>query len=117
MSCLLQRGEAPDGSFPGVNYRLPGSLKDAVGEIILFLSALPDSGEEPDEETMEAVVPPSIAWLPSMCRQVLQTTAGSFSLPAHVKHRSTLTTAGSPHRRLVASPVAGRAPTGRYKFT
>ena len=35
---------------------LPGSLKDAVGEIILFLSALPDSGEEPDEETMEAVM-------------------------------------------------------------
>ena len=35
---------------------LPGSLKDAAVEIILFLSALPDSGEEPDEETMEAVV-------------------------------------------------------------
>ena len=43
-------------SFPGVNYRLPGSLKDAVGEIILFLSALPNSVGEPDEETMEAVV-------------------------------------------------------------
>ena len=60
-SSIELRDKAPDGSFhgksfPGVNYRLPGSLKDAVGEIILFLSALPDSGEEPDEETMEAVV-------------------------------------------------------------
>lgn len=27
-----------------------------MGEIILFLSTLPDSGEEPDEETMEAVM-------------------------------------------------------------
>ena len=60
-SSIELRDKAPDGSFhgksfPGVNYRLPDSLKDAVGEIILFLSALPDSGEEPDEETMEAVV-------------------------------------------------------------
>ena len=60
-SSIELRDKAPDGSFhgksfPGVNYRLPGSLKDAAGEIILFLSALPDSGEEPDEETMEAVV-------------------------------------------------------------
>ena len=60
-SSIELRDKAPDGSFhgksfPGVNYRLPDSLKDAVGEIILFLSALPDSGEEPDEETMEAVM-------------------------------------------------------------
>ena len=60
-SSIELRDKAPDGSFhgksfPGVNYRLPGSLKDAAGEIILFLSALPDSGEEPDEETMEAVM-------------------------------------------------------------
>ena len=27
-----------------------------MGEIILFLSTLPDSGEDPDEETMEAVM-------------------------------------------------------------
>ena len=60
-SSIELRDKAPDGSFhgksfPGVNYRLPDSLKDDVGEIILFLSALPDSGKEPDEETMEAVV-------------------------------------------------------------
>ena len=60
-SSIELRDKAPDGSFhgksfPGVNYRLPGSLKAIVVEIILFLSALPDSGEEPDEETMEAVV-------------------------------------------------------------
>ena len=52
---------APDGSFhgksfPSSNRRLPDPLKDAVGEIVLFLSSLPDSWEEPDEETMEAVM-------------------------------------------------------------
>ena len=53
--------EAPDGSFhgksfPSSNRRLPDPLKDAVVEIVLFLSSLPDSWEEPDEETMEAVM-------------------------------------------------------------
>ena len=43
-------------SFPSVDYRLPSSLKDSVVEIVLFLSSLPDSGEEPDEKTMEAVM-------------------------------------------------------------
>ena len=52
---------APDGSFhgksfPSSNRRLPDPLKDAVVEIVLFLSSLPDSWEEPDEETMEAVM-------------------------------------------------------------
>ena len=61
MSKIELRGKAPCGkfhgkSFPGVNYRLPDSLKDAVGKIILFLSALPNSVGEPDEETMEAVM-------------------------------------------------------------
>ena len=53
--------EVPDGSFhgksfPSSNRRLPDPLKDAVVEIVLFLSSLPDSWEEPDEETMEAVM-------------------------------------------------------------
>ena len=43
-------------SFPSSNRRLPDPLKDAVVEIVLFLSSLPDSWEEPDEETMEAVM-------------------------------------------------------------
>lgn len=105
-----QRGEAPDGSFHGVNYRLPGSLKDAVGEIILFLSALPDSGEEPDEETIEAVVSTIDSLATIDVQAGLADYCWVFLPPAHVKHRSTLTTAGSPHRRLVASPVAGRGP-------
>ena len=45
-----------DELFPGCGYRLPDSLKAPVSEIILLLSSLPDSGEEPDEETMEAVI-------------------------------------------------------------
>lgn len=61
MSGIELGDEAPDGSFrgksfPSSNRRLPDPLKDAVVEIILFLSSLPDSGEEPDEETMEAVM-------------------------------------------------------------
>ena len=53
--------EVPDGSFhgksfPSSNRRLPDPLKDAVVEIVLFFSSLPDSWEEPDEETMEAVM-------------------------------------------------------------
>ena len=52
--------EAPDGSFhgksfPSVDYRLPGSLKNVVVEIVLFLSSLPDAGK-PDGETMKAVM-------------------------------------------------------------
>ena len=43
-------------SFPGVDYRLTGSLKNAVVEIVLLLSSLPDSGEEPDEDTVDAVM-------------------------------------------------------------
>ena len=51
----------PDGSFhgkpfPSVYYRLPGSLKTVVGEIVLFLSSLPDSGEAPGEDAVEAVM-------------------------------------------------------------
>ena len=43
-------------SFPSAGYRLPGALKDAVGEIILFLSSLPDSGEDPRMDVEEAVM-------------------------------------------------------------
>ena len=43
-------------SFPGVDYRLTGSLKMTVVEIVLLLSSLPDSGEDPDEETVEVVM-------------------------------------------------------------
>ena len=52
--------EVPDGSFhgksfPSVRYKLPDSLKAIVVEIVLFLSSLPDA-EEPDGETVEAVI-------------------------------------------------------------
>ena len=50
------RGSFHDKSFPGVDYKLHGSLKDAVVEIILFLSSLPDSGKEPSEDAMEAIM-------------------------------------------------------------
>ena len=50
------RGSFHDKSFPGVDYKLPDSLKNVVVEIVLFLSSLPDSGEEPDDETVEAVM-------------------------------------------------------------
>lgn len=50
------RGSFHGKSFPSVSYKLPDSLKNAVVEIVLFLSSLPDSGEEPDEETVEAVI-------------------------------------------------------------
>ena len=50
------RGSFHDKSFPSANYKLPDSLKNVVVEIVLFLSSLPDSGEEPDKETVEAVM-------------------------------------------------------------
>ena len=64
VSRIELRDETWDGSFHGksfssvhyLHYRLPNSLKDAVGEIILFLSSLPDSGEAPGEDTVEAVM-------------------------------------------------------------
>lgn len=42
--------------FPPSDHRLTSSLKDAVGEIILFLSSLTDSGEEPEDDVVEAVM-------------------------------------------------------------
>lgn len=60
MSRIELRGEAPSmfagRPFPPSDYRLTSSLKDAVGEIILFLSSLPDSGEEPEDDVVEAVM-------------------------------------------------------------
>lgn len=50
------RGSFHGKSFPSASYRLPDSLKTAVIEIVLFLSSLPDSVEEPDDETVEAVM-------------------------------------------------------------
>lgn len=41
---------------PPADYRLSDSLKTVVVEIILFLSSLPDSGEEPEEDAVEAVM-------------------------------------------------------------
>lgn len=46
------RGE----TFPEVDYRLPNSLKEAVGKIILVLSSLPDSWEEPREDTVKVIM-------------------------------------------------------------
>lgn len=43
-------------SLPGIDCRLPDPLKDAVVEIVLLFSSLPDSGEAPDEETEAAVL-------------------------------------------------------------
>lgn len=43
-------------SFPPASYRLPDSLKDAVGEIVLFLSSLPESGEKPREDVVKTVM-------------------------------------------------------------
>ena len=54
-------GKPPCGSFHGKSfpsircYKLPDSLKAIVVEIVLFLSSLPDA-EEPDGETVEAVI-------------------------------------------------------------
>ena len=54
-------GETSDTSFygapfPSLDYRLPDSLKEAVGKIVLFLSSLPDSEEAPSTDAMEAVI-------------------------------------------------------------
>lgn len=43
-------------SLPPADYRLPGALKDAVGEIILFLSSLPETEEDPREDTVGSVM-------------------------------------------------------------
>ena len=43
-------------SFPSAGYRLPDSLKDAVGEIILFLSSLPETEKDPGEDTVRSVM-------------------------------------------------------------
>ena len=43
-------------SFPSAGYRLPGALKDAVGEIILFLSSLPETEKDPGEDTVRSVM-------------------------------------------------------------
>lgn len=60
MSRIELGGEAPSmfagRPFPPSDHRLTSSLKDAVGEIILFLSSLPDSGEEPEDDVVEAVM-------------------------------------------------------------
>ena len=61
MSEIELRGKAPCGEFrgepfPSLDYRLPSSLKDSVGKIILLLSSLPDSGEAPGEDAVEAVM-------------------------------------------------------------
>lgn len=61
VSRIELRDETWDGSFhgkpfPSVYYRLPDSLKEAVGKIVLFLSSLPDSREAPGEDAVEAVM-------------------------------------------------------------
>lgn len=43
-------------ALPSLDYRLPSSLKDAVVEIILFLSSLPESGEKPREDVVKTVM-------------------------------------------------------------
>ena len=58
---LMSRIEDSGGSFsaepfPSLDCRLPDSLKEAVGKIILFLSSLPDSGEDPRMDVEEAVM-------------------------------------------------------------
>ena len=42
--------------FPSADYRLPDPLKTVVGEIILLLSSLPDSGEEPGDDVVETIM-------------------------------------------------------------
>ena len=57
VSRIEMRDEAPDGELRGeLDHRLPDSLKEAVGKIILFLSSLPDSEEAPSADAMEAVI-------------------------------------------------------------
>lgn len=61
MSEIELRGKALYGKFrgepfPSLDYRLPSPLKEAVGKIILLLSSLPDSGKEPEEDAVEAVM-------------------------------------------------------------
>ena len=57
VSRIEMRDEAPDGELRGeLDHRLPDSLKEAVGKIILFLSSLPDSEEAPSAGAMEAVI-------------------------------------------------------------
>ena len=43
-------------SFPSAGYKLPDSLKDAVGEIILFLSSPPETEKDPGEDTVGSVM-------------------------------------------------------------
>lgn len=61
MSEIELRGKALCGEFrgepfPSLDHRLSSPLKEAVGKIILLLSSLPDSGEEPEEDAVEAVM-------------------------------------------------------------
>ena len=57
VSRIEMRDEASDGELRGeLDHRLPDSLKEAVGKIILFLSSLPDSGEDPRMDVEEAVM-------------------------------------------------------------
>ena len=61
MSEIELRGKALCGEFrgepfPPLDHRLPSPLKEAVGKIILLLSSLPDSGKEPEEDAVEAVM-------------------------------------------------------------
>ena len=57
VSRIEMRDEASDGELRGeLDHRLPDSLKEAVGKIILFLSSLPDSEEAPSADAMEAVI-------------------------------------------------------------
>lgn len=42
--------------FPSADYRLPDPLKTVVGEIILVLSSLPNSGEEPEDDVVETIM-------------------------------------------------------------
>ena len=57
VSRIEMRDEAPDGELRGeLDHRLPDSLKEAVGKIVLFLSSLPDSEEAPSADAIEAVI-------------------------------------------------------------
>lgn len=57
VSRIEMRDEASDGELRGeLDHRLPDSLKEAVGKIVLFLSSLPDSEEAPSTDAMEAVI-------------------------------------------------------------
>ena len=43
-------------SLSPADYRLPGALKESVGEIILFLSSLPETEEDPRDDTVGSVM-------------------------------------------------------------